>query len=187
MPSREPVMIRVPSVVQCTLVTPSWKRQSSKSEKHDFSTDAILQRLLIQICTPKAVCTRHASGAVRFSIVYKYRSFLNPEQWVWCVNIETGSTRTQTIPDATEKDATSQNQTHACATKTHRTQPWASSLTLASKVWKTHCVSHTILSKKVKLLKISNQTFDCIQCHIYILLQTLFAHVHVNNEISKTG
>jgi len=26
----------------------------------------------------KAVCTRHASGAVRLSIVYKYRSFLNP-------------------------------------------------------------------------------------------------------------
>jgi len=27
----------------------------------------------------KAVCTWHASGAVRLSIVYKYRSFLNPE------------------------------------------------------------------------------------------------------------
>jgi len=32
--------------------------------------------------------------------------------------METGSTRTQTIPDASEKDTTSQNQTHACAKKT---------------------------------------------------------------------
>jgi len=34
------------------------------------------------------------------------------EQRVWCVNIETGSTRTQTIPDASEKDVMSRNQTH---------------------------------------------------------------------------
>ena len=41
------------------------------------------------------------------------RSFPNPGQWVWCVNIATGSTRMQTIPDALEKDVTSWNQTHA--------------------------------------------------------------------------
>jgi len=49
--------------------------------------------------------------------VYKYISstphFLNLEQWIWCVKIETGSTRTQTIPNASKKDVTSQNQTHA--------------------------------------------------------------------------
>jgi len=42
-----------------------------------------------------------------------HRYFPNPWQWVWCVNIETVSTRTQTIPDASKKDATSRNQTHA--------------------------------------------------------------------------
>jgi len=31
---------------------------------------------------PKAVCTRHASGAGHLSIVCKYRSFLNPEQLI---------------------------------------------------------------------------------------------------------
>jgi len=31
------------------------------------------------------------------------RSFPNTEQWVWCVNIETGSTRTQTIPDGRDE------------------------------------------------------------------------------------
>jgi len=36
-----------------------------------------------------------------------HRSFPNPEQWVWCVNTETGFTRTHTIPDASEKDVTS--------------------------------------------------------------------------------
>ena len=36
-----------------------------------------------------------------------HRSFLNPGQWVWCVNIETASTRTQTMPDASEKDVRS--------------------------------------------------------------------------------
>ena len=29
-----------------------------------------------------------------------HHSFRNPGQWIWCVNIETGSTQTQTIPDA---------------------------------------------------------------------------------------
>jgi len=71
-------------------------------------------------CTPRGTCTPGWEP-----LVYKYRSFLNPEQWVSCVNMATGYTRTQTIPDATEKDATSQNQTHACAKKTHRTQPCA--------------------------------------------------------------
>ena len=56
--------------------------------------------------------------------------FPEPGQWVWCVNIQTGSTPTKTIPDASEKDATSQNQTQACAKKTHRTHPCASSLTM---------------------------------------------------------
>ena len=42
------------------------------------------------------------------------------EQWVWCVNIETSSTRTQTIPPASEKDVTSHNQTHAFKKRTGR-------------------------------------------------------------------
>jgi len=53
--------------------------------------------------------------------------FLNQELWVWCVNIETGSSRTQTTPDPSGKDATSQNQTYACAKRTRSTQPCASS------------------------------------------------------------
>ena len=64
---------------------------------------------------------------MRLSIVYKYRAFLNPEQWVWCVNIETRSTRTQTIPRRIRKRRGITKQTHACAKKTHRTQPCASS------------------------------------------------------------
>jgi len=42
------------------------------------------------------------------------------KQWVWCVNIDTGSTWTQTIPDASEKDVTSRNQTHAPKKRTGR-------------------------------------------------------------------
>ena len=42
-----------------------------------------------------------------------HRSFPNRGRWVWCVNIETASTRTQTIPDASKKDVTSRNQIHA--------------------------------------------------------------------------
>jgi len=47
--------------------------------------------------------------------VYEYiTSPLFPEPWaVRLVHLETGSTRTQTIPDASEKDVTSRNQTHA--------------------------------------------------------------------------
>jgi len=41
-----------------------------------------------------------------------HSSFPNPGQWIWCVNIETGRTRTQTIADTSEKDVTSRNQTH---------------------------------------------------------------------------
>jgi len=42
------------------------------------------------------------------------------EQWVWCVNIETSSTRTQNIPDASQKgrDVT---KSDACVQKSHRT------------------------------------------------------------------
>jgi len=46
------------------------------------------------------------------------RSFANPGQWVWCINVETGSIPMQTIPDASEKDVMSQNQTHVL--KKHR-------------------------------------------------------------------
>jgi len=42
------------------------------------------------------------------------------EQWVWCVNIEARSSRTQTIPDSSEKDVTSRNQTHALKKRTGR-------------------------------------------------------------------
>ena len=35
------------------------------------------------------------------------------EKWVWSVNIETGSTRMQTVPNASEKDVTSRNKTLA--------------------------------------------------------------------------
>jgi len=51
------------------------------------------------------------------------------EQWVWCINIETGSTRTQTIPDASEKDVTLRSQTHALKKRTGRV-PCAYNFTL---------------------------------------------------------
>jgi len=66
----------------------------------------------MQQAVSKSVCTRHASCALfgRMCLIswrhvlfwcvwYGLRSSRSEsEQWVWCVNIETGSTRMQTIP-----------------------------------------------------------------------------------------
>jgi len=62
------------------------------------------------------MCERPSSFSLpEYRIVFRstshQRSFPNPWQRVWCVNIETGSRRTQTIPYVSLKDVTSRNQT----------------------------------------------------------------------------
>jgi len=74
--------------------------------------------------TARVLCVSWAHASISWRQVlfwcvwYGLRSSRSEsEQWVWCVNIETGSssTRTQTIPDASEKDLTSRNRRMSCA------------------------------------------------------------------------